>query len=210
MTPGEWNAVALSLRVAGVATLLSLPLGVALAYGLARRKVPGAFLVENLIQIPLVVPPVVTGYALLLLLPKTWVFTWWAAVIAASIVGFPLLVQTARVAIEAIDIELEAAARVDGAGKWGVFRRITMPLAARGVLAGAVLHFARGLGEFGATVVVAGNIPGRTQTLPLALFARLNQLGGEGPALRLAGLALGLSVLSLVVYAVLVRRLPRV
>lgn len=202
--------MALSLRVAGVATLLSLPLGVALAYGLARRKVPGAFLVENLIQIPLVVPPVVTGYALLLLLPKTWVFTWWAAVIAASIVGFPLLVQTARVAIEAIDIELEAAARVDGAGKWGVFRRITMPLAARGVLAGAVLHFARGLGEFGATVVVAGNIPGRTQTLPLALFARLNQLGGEGPALRLAGLALGLSVLSLVVYAVLVRRLPRV
>ena len=208
MTPGEWTALALSLKVAGLATLLALPAGLLLAYGLARQRIPAAFLVENLLLVPLVVPPVVTGYGLLLLLPKTWAFTWGAAVLAAAIVGFPLLVQTARVAFEAIDPDLVAAARVDGAGRWGVFRRITLPLAARGILAGAILHFARGLGEFGATVVVAGNIPGRTQTLPLALFARLNQLGGEGPALRLAFLALGLSVLSLGAYAVLVRRLP--
>ncbi|NNF57457.1 MAG: ABC transporter permease subunit [Rhodothermaceae bacterium] len=208
MTPADWSALLLSLRIAGAATLLSLPLGLLLAYGLARDRVPGRFLVENVLLLPLVVPPVVTGYALLLVLPRSLTFTWVAAVGAAALVGFPLLVQTARVAFESIDPDLEAAARVDGAGRWQVLRRVTGPLAARGIAAGAVLHFARALGEFGATIVVAGNIPGRTQTLPLALFARLNQVGGEGPALRLAVLAVGLSALSLLVYAALVRRLP--
>jgi molybdate transport system permease protein len=208
MTPADWSALLLSLRVAGSATMLSLPFGLLLAYGLARDRVPGRFLVENVLLLPLVVPPVVTGYALLLVLPRSLTFTWVAAVAAAALVGFPLLVQTARVAFESIDPDLEAAARVDGAGRWQVLHRVTGPLAARGIAAGAVLHFARALGEFGATIVVAGNIPGHTQTLPLALFARLNQVGGEGPALRLAVLAVGLSALSVLVYAALVRRLP--
>ena len=208
MTPADWSALLLSLRIAGAATAISLPFGLLLAYGLARDRVPGRFLVENVLLLPLVVPPVVTGYALLLVLPRSLTFTWIAAVAASALVGFPLLVQTARVAFESINPDLEAAARVDGAGRWQVLGRVTGPLAARGIAAGAVLHFARALGEFGATIVVAGNIPGRTQTLPLALFARLNQVGGEGPALRLAVLAVGLSALSLLVYAALIRRLP--
>ena len=195
MTPADWSALLLSLRIAGAATAISLPFGLLLAYGLARDRVPGRFLVENVLLLPLVVPPVVTGYALLLVLPRSLTFTWIAAVAASALVGFPLLVQTARVAFESINPDLEAAARVDGAGRWQVLGRVTGPLAARGIAAGAVLHFARALGEFGATIVVAGNIPGRTQTLPLALFARLNQVGGEGPALRLAVLAVGLSAL---------------
>ena len=192
-----------------MATAISLPLGTVLAFVLAKKRFVGQFLVENLLQFPLVLPPVVTGYVLLIVLPQTLAFTWGAAVLASAIVGFPLLVQTARVAFEGVDPELEAAARVDGARPRDVFRRITLPLAARGVAAGAVLQFARALGEFGATIVVAGNIPGRTQTLPLALFSRLNQAGGEAPALRLALLAVGLAALSLIVYALLVRRLPK-
>ena len=209
MSAADWSAVVLSLQVAAMATAISLPIGTVLAFVLAKRRFVGRFLVENLLQLPLVLPPVVTGYALLIVLPHTITFTWVAAVLASAIVGFPLLVQTARVAFEGVDPELEAAARVDGARPWDVFRRITLPLAARGVAAGSVLHFARALGEFGATIVVAGNIPGRTQTLPLALFSRLNQVGGEAPALRLALVAVGLAALSLVVYALLVRRLPK-
>ncbi len=209
MSAADWSAVVLSLQVAAMATAISLPIGTVLAFVLARKRFVGRFLIENLLQLPLVLPPVVTGYALLIVLPHTIAFTWGAAVLASAIVGFPLLVQTARVAFEGVDPELEAAARVDGARPWDVFRRITLPLAARGVAAGSVLHFARALGEFGATIVVAGNIPGRTQTLPLALFSRLNQVGGEAPALRLALVAVGLAALSLVVYALLVRRLPK-
>ncbi len=209
MSAADWSAVVLSLQVAAMATAISLPIGTVLAFVLARKRFVGRFLIENLLQFPLVLPPVVTGYALLIVLPHTIAFTWGAAVLASAIVGFPLLVQTARVAFEGVDPELEAAARVDGARPWDVFRRITLPLAARGVAAGSVLHFARALGEFGATIVVAGNIPGRTQTLPLALFSRLNQVGGEAPALRLALVAVGLAALSLVVYALLVRRLPK-
>jgi len=209
MSAADWSAVVLSLQVAAMATAISLPIGTVLAFVLARKRFVGQFLIENLLQFPLVLPPVVTGYALLIVLPHTIAFTWGAAVLASAIVGFPLLVQTARVAFEGVDPELEAAARVDGARPWDVFRRITLPLAARGVAAGSVLHFARALGEFGATIVVAGNIPGRTQTLPLALFSRLNQVGGEAPALRLALVAVGLAALSLMVYALLVRRLPK-
>lgn len=209
MSPADWSAVALSMQVAAMATATSLPFGVALAFVLAKKRFAGQFLVENIVQLPLVLPPVVTGYLLLAILPTSLAFTWGAAVLASAIVGFPLLVQTARVAFEGVDPDLEAAARVDGARPWDVFRRITLPLAARGVAAGAVLHFARALGEFGATIVVAGNIPGRTQTLPLALFSRLNQAGGEAPALRLALLAVGLAALSLMMYALLVRRLPK-
>ena len=117
--------------------------------------------------------------------------------------------QTSRVAFAAVDPDVEAAARIDGASRWTAFRRVTLPLAARGIAAGTVLHFARGLGEFGATIVVAGNIPGRTQTLPLLIYTRLNGLGGEAEALRLVGVAVALSAASLVAYGVLMRRLPR-
>jgi molybdate transport system permease protein len=154
-----------------------------------------------------VLPPVVTGYALLVVFAGNVAFSWVAAVCAAAVMSFPLLVQTARVAFEAIDPEVEEAGFVDGATRWSVFRRITFPLAARGVAAGAALAFARALGEFGATIVVAGNIPGRTQTIPLAIFSRLNQAGGEAAVLRLAGVSVLLSVGSLLAYAFLTRRL---
>ena len=134
-------------------------------------------------------------------------FSWGAAVLASAVVGFPLLVQTARVAFATVGPDVEDAARVDGASRWTVFRRVTLPSAGRGVAAGAVLHFARGLGEFGATVVVAGNIPGRTQTLPLLIYARLNGLGGDAAMLRLVGVSVALSAASLVAYGLLTRRL---
>ncbi len=207
MSGAEWDAVLLSLRVAGVATAASLPLGVAVAYGLARRRGPALLLVENLVQLPLVLPPVVTGYGLLVLFSGNVAFSWIAAACAAGVMGFPLLVQTARVAFEAVDPEWEEAASVDGATRWTVFLRVTLPLAARGVAAGAALAFARALGEFGATIVVAGNIPGRTQTIPLAIFSRLNSAGGEAAALRLVAVSVALSVGSLLAYTLLTRRL---
>lgn len=198
-------AVELSLRVALGATAVALLPAVALAWALARNRLKAAFLWEHAAMLPLVLPPVVTGYALLLVLPRGLVFTWGAGVLAGAVVGFPLLVQTARVAFEAVDPEMEDAARADGASPRQVFARVTLPLALPGLLAGVALHFARALGEFGATVVVAGNIPGLTQTLPLALYSRLNEAGGEGPALRLALVAVGLSVVCLGVYAWLIR-----
>ena len=207
MSAADWAAVALSLRVALAATALALVPGVWLGWALARQRLRAPWLWEYASLLPLVLPPVVTGYALLLALPRGLAFTWGAGVGASAIVGFPLLVMTARVAFEAVDPQLEDAARADGARGAQVFRRITLPLAAPGVAAGAALHFARALGEFGATVVVAGNIPMRTQTLPLALYAQLNTAGGEGPALMLAGVAVGLSAVCLGVYAVLLRRL---
>ncbi len=209
MSEAEWGAVVLSLRVACIATAVSLPIGTALAYGLARRRGAVPLIVENLVQLPLVLPPVVTGYGLLVLFSDNVAFSWIAATVAAGVMGFPLLVQTARVAFEAVDPEWEEAARVDGATRWSVFRQVTLPLAARGIAAGAALAFARALGEFGATIVVAGNIPGRTQTIPLAIFSELNSVGGEGAVLRLVGVSVVLSVGSLVVYTLLTRRLHR-
>lgn len=206
MSAADWAAVALSLRVALAATGLAVVPGVALAWALARSKLPGAFLWQHATMLPLVLPPVVTGYALLLVLPKTVAFTWLAAVLASAIVGFPLLVQTARVAFEAMDPEVEDAARADGASGWQLAWRVTLPLARPGILAGLALHFARALGEFGATVVVAGNIPMRTQTLPLALYARLNEPGGEAPALRLAAIAVLISACCLAAYSAWMRR----
>jgi molybdate transport system permease protein len=151
----------------------------------------------------------VTGFALLYVLPRTLAFTGLAAVLAAAIVGFPLLVQTSRIAFESVSREVEDAARADGARGLQVLTRVTLPLAAPGIGAGVALHFARALGEFGATVVVAGNIPGVTQTLPLALYARLAQADGEGPALWLAAVAALLAAGSLVLYTVLARRVRR-
>lgn len=206
MSEGGWAALGLSLGVSLAATALALVPGVALAWGLARGHVPLGRLVGHVVLLPLVLPPVVTGYALLTVLPRAVAFTWGAAVLASAIVGFPLLVHTARAAFESVEPDLESAARVDGAGPLAVWWRVTLPVAAPGVMAGVALHFARALGEFGATIVVAGNIPGRTQTLPLALYARLQAAGGSRDAAVLAVAAVVLSVVSLSVAGWLARR----
>ena len=223
LSPAEWEIVVLSLRVAGGAVAVSVPFGIALAYALARRRMPVPFVVENLIQLPLVLPPVVTGLLLLIVLgPEGPVGRWLegalglqiafsgvGAALAAAVVSFPLMVQTMRVAFEQIDPEWEEAVYVYGGGRWAAFRHVTLPLAARGITAGVVLAFARAVGEFGATIVLAGNIPGRTRTIPLAIFTRINQVGGEAAALRLVLVAVVLSILSLLVHALLTRRLHR-
>lgn len=207
MTAADWDAIALSLRVAAMATGLALLPGVGVAVLLARRQGVWVRTVELLVSLPLVLPPVVTGYVLLLVLPEGLLFTWGAAVVASAVVGFPLLVQMARVGIEGVDPGVQEAAQIDGAGRWGVFRYVTLPIASPAVAAGAALHFARALGEFGATIVVAGNIPERTQTLPLALFARLHQANGDAASLRLAVAAVVVAGACLGVYRWLLGRL---
>jgi molybdate transport system permease protein len=176
----NWSAVTLSLQVTLVATLALAPVGLSLAYLLARVDFRGKTLVETLIHLPLVLPPSVTGYYLVMVLGRTnplieWLgwqilFTWQGATIASTIVGIPLMVQASRAALSSIDPVLENAARTLGSTEWEVFRRISLPLARRGILAGMILGSARALGEFGATLMVAGNIPGQTQTLPLAIY----------------------------------------
>lgn len=209
MSPDDLQAIGLSLRVALAATVVAagpcVALGWWLASGTGRVRDGVAFAV----LLPLVVPPVVTGYALLLVLPRSVTFTAGAAVLASAVVGVPLFVQLARVGFESVPPDTVDAARVDGAGRWSLFRRVVGPLALPGVLAGAALHFARGLGEFGATLLVAGNLPGRTQTLPLALYSHLQRAGGEAAALRLAAAAVGLAALSLGLSRLLVRRWGR-
>ena len=176
----NWSAVTLSLQVTLVATLALAPLGLGLAFLLARIEFRGKTLVETLIHLPLVLPPSVTGYYLVLALGRSnplieWLgwqilFTWQGATIASTIVGIPLMVQASRAALGSIDPVLENAARTLGSTEWEVFRRISLPLARRGIFAGIILGSARALGEFGATLMVAGNIPGQTQTLPLAIY----------------------------------------
>jgi molybdate transport system permease protein len=221
LTPAEWQVVWLSLQVAALAVGVSLPFGMALAYALARRRVPLRFLVENMVQLPLVLPPVVTGLLLLIVLGPEGVIGRWlesmlgvriafgtlGAAIAAGVVAFPLLVQPMRVAFEQINPAWEEAVYVYGGGRWAVFRYVTVPLAARGIAASVVLAFARAIGEFGATIVLAGNIPGRTRTIPLAIFTQINQVGGEAAALRLVLVAVVISVFSLLIHAALTRRL---
>ena len=206
MTAADWEAVGLSLRVALAATALALGPGLAVGWFLARSRAWWRGGVELAAMLPLVVPPVVTGYALLLALPRGVAFTSASAVLASSVVGFPLLVQAVRVGVEAVDPAFVEAAEVGGAGRWQIARYVALPLAAPAVAAGAALHFARALGEFGATVVVAGNIPGRTQTLPLALYGRLQQAGGEAAALQLAAVSVVVAAGSLVAYRWLLRR----
>ncbi|HRE46242.1 MAG TPA: molybdate ABC transporter permease subunit [Aggregatilineales bacterium] len=170
----------LSLQVTGTATLGILIIGLVLALLLARVSFRGKLILETIIYLPLVLPPTVVGYYLLFILGRgsflleqlkiALLFTWQAAVFASIVVGLPLMVQTARAAFEEVDPEVEGAARVDGAGEWQVWWYVTLPLAQRGILAGVILSAARALGEFGATLMIAGNIPGRTQTLPLAIY----------------------------------------
>ena len=206
MSPGsawmEWQILGLTLRTAALATLLIVPPGLAIAWLLARRRWRGKSLVETLVALPLVMPPVATGLILLQLLGRRgpiggWlhrtfdfdvVFTWRAVVIAMMVMSFPLFVRAARVAFEEVNPRLEQIARTLGAREWRVFVTITLPLAARGVLSGLLLAFARAIGEFGATILVAGNIPGRTQTLSLAIY-NFVQLGRDAEAFRLLAVA---------------------
>ncbi len=192
----NWEVVLFTLAMAALAVAISLPAALGLAWLLARKRWPGKVFIETLITIPLVLPPVATGFALLLLFGhhglgswlEAWfgleiVFTWKAVVLAMAVMSFPLVVRTARVGFESVDPHLEDAARSLGAGPWKVFCQITLPLARRGVLAGGVLGFARALGEFGATVVFAGNIAGRTTTIPLAIYTDVIT-GDDASALR--------------------------
>lgn len=184
MDPSVWSALALSLKVATWATALTLVLGVAVGYLLARVPFVGRDLLDTVLTLPMVMPPTVLGYYLLVLLGKrsafgAWlqgtfgihlIFTWQGAVIAASIVSFPLVFKPARAAFESVDAQLEQAAQVLGVPQWAIFWRVTLPLAWRGILAGVLLAFARAMGEFGATLMVAGSIPGKTQTLSVAVY----------------------------------------
>lgn len=209
MTPQDWQIVRFSAGMAVLATALILPPGVALAWLLARRRWRGKTLVETLVSLPLVLPPVVTGLLLLKLLGRRgplgrwlWesfglevVFTWKAVVVALAVMSLPMLVRAARAAMEAVDPRLEQQARTLGAGEMRVFFTITLPLARRGVLAGALLAFARALGEFGATIMVAGNIPGKTTTLSVAIY-NLVQLGEDRHAWGFAGVSVLLAFVS--------------
>lgn len=198
LTPQEWQAVALSLRVSFWAMLLSLPFGLFVAYALARWQFPGKQVVNGLVHLPLILPPVVTGYLLLItfgtrgpvgsLLQEvgvTFAFRWTGAALAAAIMAFPLMVRAMRLSIEAVDPRLEQAAATLGASRGWVFATVTLPLILPGILTGAILAFAKAMGEFGATITFVSNIPGQTQTLPSAIYALLQVPGGEGSALRL-------------------------
>lgn len=210
LSPAEVEALLLSVRVGLVSTLISLPFGVALAWWLARGRVPARTFVETILSLPLVLPPVVTGYVLLLLLGTQGpvgrffaaagipvAFTWKGAAIASALLGFPLMVRAIQVAIAGIDPGLEGAARTLGAGPMRVFFTITLPLARHGVIAGTILAFARSVGEFGATITFVGSVPGETRTLPLAIFAQLQTPGGELSAMRLVILSVGLAACAL-------------
>lgn len=220
MSGAELEVLGLSLRVALVGVGVALVPGIACAWVLARGRFGGRWALDALVHLPLVVPPVVVGYALLMTLGRGSVvggflyermgidvaFTWKAAAIASGVVGFPLLVRPIRLAMELVDREQEDSARALGASRWRVFMSITLPLSSRGVLAGLVMALARSMGEFGATIAFAGNIPGQSRTLPLAIYTLMQTPGGEGAVLRLVGLSIGVSVAALVGSEVLVRR----
>ncbi len=221
MSPAETEALLLSLRVGLWSVLLSLPPGLLVAWLLARRAFPGKFLLNGLVHLPLVVPPVVVGYLLLMLLGRrgplgglleAWfgisvAFTWKGAAVAAGVMGFPLMVRAIRLSLDAVDRGIEAAARTLGAGPGWVFLTITLPLILPGILTGVILAFARSLGEFGATITFVSNIPGETRTLPLALYTATQLPGGEAIAVRLAVLSVALAMAALIGSEIMARRL---
>lgn len=219
----EWTAVWLSLRVAAVATLASLPLGILIALVLARGRFAGKTILDGLVHLPLVLPPVVTGYVLLLLFGRkgpigafladhlgiVLSFRWTGAALACAVMGFPLMVRAIRLAIEAIDHRLEDAAATLGASSAWVFLTVTLPLAMPGIVAGAVLCFAKALGEFGATITFVSNIPGETQTIPAAIYSYTQSPGGDAGALRLSIVAVLIALGALVMSEFLARRTGR-
>ncbi|MFQ5784707.1 MAG: molybdate ABC transporter permease subunit [Alphaproteobacteria bacterium] len=220
LTPLEAEALGLSLRIAFVCVLASLPFGIAVAWLLARRDFPGKTLIDGLVHAPLVVPPVAVGYILLVLFGRngpigawlygafgiTVVFTWKGAALASAVMAFPLMVRAIRLALELVDRRIETAARTLGAGPWRVAFTVTLPLALPGILTGMILAFARSLGEFGATITFVSNIPGETRTLPIALYALVQTPGGEAGALRLVIISLALALAALAFSEVLARR----
>jgi molybdate transport system permease protein len=223
LTPEEWDALRLSLRVAFAASLASLPVALALAFLLARGRFAGKALLDGIVLLPLILPPVVTGYALLILFGRrgpigafleehfglVFAFRWTGAALACAIMGLPLMVRTMRLAIEAVDRRLEAAAGTLGASPTQVFLRVTLPLIWPGALAGFVLGFAKAMGEFGATITFVANIPGETQTLPSAIYALTQTPGGEAAALRLALASVIVSLGAVLVSEWLARRAVR-
>ncbi len=220
LSPEEWQAVALSLRVSFWATILSLPLGVLAAVALARWSFPGKAVLNGLVHLPLILPPVVTGYLLLLTFGRmgpvggalydwfgiTLAFRWTGAALAAAVMAFPLMVRAIRLAVEAVDPKLEEAASTLGASRPVVFVTVTLPLILPGVIAGAILAFAKAMGEFGATITFVSNIPGETQTLPSAIYAFLQVPGGDASAFRLVVISIVLAMGALILSEWLARR----
>jgi molybdate transport system permease protein len=223
LTPAEWTAIALSLRVATVAAIVSLPVGIVLAYVLARSRFPGHTILDAFVHLPLVIPPVATGYLLLItfgrrgpvgaFLDNTFgivlAFEWTGAALASAVMSLPLMVQPIRISLQAVDRRLEAAASTLGASRLGVLATVTLPLAFPGILAGLVLGFARALGEFGATITFVGNIPGVTQTLPSAIHTYIDSAGGGGAALRLTAVSIVIAFVALLAANAISRRLAR-
>jgi molybdate transport system permease protein len=223
LTQEELEVLQLSLRVAFWSVLVSLPLAIAVAHVLARSNFPGKTIFDAVVHLPLVLPPVVVGFFLLLLFGRRgpigalldqWfgivvAFRWTGAALAAGIMGFPLMVRAIRLSFEAVDRRLEAAASTLGAGRVGVFLTVTLPLALPGVITGALLSFARSIGEFGATITFVSNIPGETRTLPLAIYTYTQTPAGDAQAMRLSLLAILLSLAALYISEVLVRRAAR-
>ena len=223
ITPFELEAIFLSLKVSAFSMVVSLPVGILTAWILARYDFPGKSLLDGLIHLPLVVPPVVTGYVLLIVMGKQGMlgsllfkyfgivlaFNWKGAVLAAAVVAFPLMVRAIRLSIESIDSGLEKAARTLGATHIHVFLTVTIPLALPGILAGSILTFARSLSEFGATITFVSNIPGQTSTIPLALFNLTQIPGGESGAARLCAISIGIAMLALLSSEIVNRRLTK-
>ncbi len=221
MTPEEWTAVRLSLLVATTATLASLPFGVAIAWLLARRRFWGKSLLDTLVHLPLIMPPVVTGYLLLISFGRrgpigafladefgiVFSFRWTGAALACAVMGFPLLVRAIRLSIEAVDTRLESAAGTLGAHPLLVFATITLPLCLPGVIAGAILCFAKSMGEFGATITFVSNIPGETQTLPSLIYTLTQIPGGDAGAMRLTLVSIAISMVALLGSELLAQRI---
>ncbi|MGX9145322.1 molybdate ABC transporter permease subunit [Mesorhizobium sp. 128a] len=223
LTPDEWNAVRLSIKVATVAMLFSLPPGILIALLLARGKFWGKTLLNGVVHLPLILPPVVTGYLLLLTFGRrgpagaflaehfgiVFSFRWTGAALACGIMGFPLMVRAIRLSIEAVDRKMEAAAGTLGANPLFVFATITLPLALPGLIAGSILSFAKAMGEFGATITFVSNIPNETQTLPSAIYTFTQVPGGDDGALRLTLISIIISMAALVASEVMARRVGR-
>jgi molybdate transport system permease protein len=223
LTPLEVEALRLSLRIGVWSVAASLPFGLAIAFLLARRNFPGKIVVDGVVHLPLVLPPVVVGFALLVLFGRrgpigaflydsfgiTFAFNWKGAALASGVMGFPLMVRAMRLSLELVDRRLEQAARTLGAGRLRVFFTITLPLMAPGILTGVILAFARSISEFGATITFVSNIPGETRTLPLALYALTQVPGGDAAAWRLALLSVALAMVALIVSELMARRLGR-
>ncbi|MCB6179307.1 molybdate ABC transporter permease subunit [Rhodobacter sp. Har01] len=223
LTPDEWRAVALSLRVSFWATLVSLPLGVMVAYALARWDFWGKQVLNGIVHLPLILPPVVTGYLLLVTFGRkgtvglyldqwfgiVFAFRWTGAALAAGIMAFPLMVRAIRLAIEAVDPRLEQAAGTLGASRPWVFATVTLPLILPGIIAGAILAFAKAMGEFGATITFVSNIPGQTQTMPSAIYALLQVPGGDAQAARLVWIAIAIAMSALLLSEWVARAVAR-